>query len=331
MKKFFVILLFLLIAVSLNAQKSTPDVNDSTSVIYYNDYSDLLALKPYLLYKLNSIEVVNESDRLLLSPNSPLALGLSFNYKFAGLSLGFGLPHSSKNIDKYGRTNSLDLQVSLFRKNIGIDGYLQVYDGYYVKNPGDYMEWDKAYFPKLPGMQTVSIGLSGYYVFNHKRFSNKASVVRTQIQKRSAGSLLLGIFANYDNVSSPGGFVPEELPDSVGYDLDLKQFRYFAAGISIGYTYTFVISDNFFINLAIIPGGGFKHLRGTNSDGAIEIDREFHAQTFLRGTMGYEREHFFVGLTGSTLIRRISYKDFEIDIATEQLRFFLGKRFSINS
>jgi len=31
-----------------------------------------------------------------------------------------------------------------------------------------------------------------------------------------------------------------------------------------------------------------------------------------------------------TLIRNIQYKDYEINLATEQVRFFIGKRFRIN-
>ena len=45
--------------------------------------------------------------------------------------------------------------------------------------------------------------------------------------------------------------------------------------------------------------------------------------------LGYENKHFYAGLTGQALIRNIKYKDYDINLATEQLRFFIGKRFRI--
>jgi len=314
--------------ISFSAKSFSADSLAANS--YYTDYSNLLTLKPYLLFKFNTLSILNENDKLLLSPNSPLAVGLGFNYKFVGLALGLGLPHSSENIERYGKTKRLDLQISIFMKHIGFDGHFQLYNGYYNKNPNDFVDWTESYYPKLPDMRTISFGASGYYVLNNKRYSNKAAVLRTQKQDKSAGSFLFGVFFNYDEAYSPNGFFPSELPDTIASDFDLKGFRYIATGITIGYAYTWVISKNFFLNVSVIPGGGYKDIRVVDNAGESDVEKQAHAQLQLRGALGYESKQFFVGISASTLIRNIEYKNYEMDLATEQLRFFIGWRLNVS-
>ena len=298
-------------------------------ITYYTDQSELLALRAHLLLKNNALEISTNSQQWNLIPNSPLGIGFGFNYSGIGLSLGFGLPQSSRNLNKYGTTKRFDIQMSLYSRLIGGDAYFQLYKGYYNANPNDFINWDKDNFPKLPDMRTISFGLNAYYVLNHKKFSNKAAYSRTQIQHKSAGSVALGYFLNYDEVDSPNGFIPAEFPDTIGNDFNVKSFQYFATGLSVGYMYTWVISKSFFLNGSLIPGLGYKDIRLTDGEGESGIERHPHAQLITRAALGYENKHFYAGLTGQVLIRNIKYKDYDINLATEQLRFFIGKRFRI--
>lgn len=305
------------------------DNSSDTTEVYYTDLSDLLALRLYLLLKVNTLEIVYQKEKIILNPNSPVAIGVGFNFKGIGLALGIGLPHTSNNIDKYGKTNRFDVQMSIYSKRIGGDAYFQLYKGYYNANPQDFMTWEHDYFPKIPDMQTISFGANIYYILNHKKFSNKAAYSRTQIQNKSAGSVALGYFFNYDESSSPNGFIPQEYPDSIAADFDINSFRYFATGVSAGYMYTWVISDHFFLNGSLIPGFGFRNIRLTDDTGESDVEKEPHAQLLARIAFGYESKHFYAGLSGLALIRNIKYKDYEINLGTEQVRFTVGKRFNI--
>ncbi len=109
-------------------------------------------------------------------------------------------------------------------------------------------------------MRTITVGANISCLFNHKKYANNAAYSRTQIQQKSAGSVALGYFFNYDEVDSPNGFIPAEYPDTIGNDFDIKSFRYFATGLSAGYMYTWVISESFFLNGSLIPGFGYKNI-----------------------------------------------------------------------
>ncbi len=323
MKKIFS-LIVLLIAISSSGYAQKINLTDST---FFIDHTDRLTLRIYNSYKHNALSIQKESDRLNLLPNSPNALGLGINYKFIGVSLGFGLPQTDSQKTNYGKTTRFDLQFNVFMKNLSFDSHFQIYKGYYLKNPSDFMEWPHSQSPQLPDMHTISTGAIINYVVNHKRYSNKASVARTQIQVKSAGSLLLGLFVNYDEALSPDGFFPKELPNEIGEDFEINGFRYFATGLSIGYAYNWVISKHFFVNISATPGGGYKHVRVNENNGLSELERHLHGQVQLRGELGYEGKYFFAGFTAYSLIRSINHKAYSLDSATEQYRFFIGKRF----
>jgi len=179
-------------------------------------------------------------------------------------------------------------------------------------------------------MQTISVGIAAFYIFNYKRFSYKAAFVRTQIQRKSAGSFTAGFFATYDDVTTENGFFPDELSDDVGDDFDLKAYSYFATGISVGYLYTWVITKGFFLNAAAIPGFGYKDTRIITPSGESESEKDPHAQLLLRGALGYEHKKVYAGFTASTLIRNMKYKEYDINLATEQFRLFVGMRFNVS-
>ena len=161
------------------------------NALYYDDYSELLAVRIYTNTKWNTLEILREDQRLTLKPNSPTSLGAGFNYLDYGLALALGLPKTSDSKRRYGSTTRLDLQFNKYGEKIGIDGFAQLYKGYYNSNPYDFVEWQGDAFPQLPEMRVVSIGVNGFYLFNSERFSYKAAFVRNQVQLKSAAYYIL--------------------------------------------------------------------------------------------------------------------------------------------
>lgn len=303
---------------------------DSTNN-YFEDLTDLLSLRLFTLTKSNTLELIHPPDgRIILKPNGNTGLGVGVNYKFIGIALSYGLPKSQSSIDKYGKTNSFDLQVSFFGKRIGFDGYLQGYKGYYMANPQDHMDWNESYYPQVSDLRILSIGANAFYLFNNKEFSYKAAYLRNVVQKKSAGSFSAGLFFYQDLATSSNGFLPEEVSDSVWSSFDLKQFNAISIGVSAGYQYTFVIKSNFFISLQGTPGLGYRRLSGSTIDSNLGIVNQLAGQVTARLALGYEFKHFYLGATASTILRSFKYKDYEVDLGTEQFRIMIGKRFDVN-
>lgn len=311
------------------AQDDSDSSFSSDSNIYYTEFKKDLALQLFSQYKTNRLNIITEEDNLQLRPNGKASLGVAASYYGISLGISFGLPKSKESADIYGNTKQFDAQLSIYAKRFGLDGYIQSYKGYYNSNPEDFMTWNKDYYPQIPDLGVVSIGASGFYIFNHKKFSYKAPYKHTAVQHKSAGSFVLGIYGHYDDVNSDNGLIPQEFPDSIKSALNLKSFTTFTTGISYGYMYNFVIMKNFTLNLAAIPGAGYKRINQTNLDGENIVSNIFSGRIMGRFALGYEHQHFYLGLTGSATLRPLEYGDYIFDLSTEQIRFFIGRRFKL--
>jgi hypothetical protein len=313
----------------VNAQTVMQDALED-SVGYFEDYSNLLALRIYTNTKWNTLNIIKEDQKLSLVPNSPTSLGVGFNYKEYGLAVAFGLPKSASSNEKYGKTNRLDLQMNMYSPKIGFDGFAQLYKGYYNTNPEDFMEWENDALPQLPDMRVISIGLNVFYLFNSDRFSYKAAFVRNQVQLKSAGSFTAGIFGNYDLAETDNGFIPHEYPDSIASNFDLKSFNTLALGITVGYLYTWVISKHFFINIGLTPGFGNQRIQLGDVKGEKSVKNTPAAQLAARAAIGYESKYFYFGISAMTIWRNFKYKGYDLDLSTEQFKVFFGKRFDLS-
>lgn len=317
----FVFLIFLTTTRALSAQ-------DSAHII---DYSDRLLIRVYTVTKSNSLAIVNEGagKTLKLLPNGNTSLGLGFNYKKFGLGVAFGLPASEQRDRKYGRTRRLDLQGSMYGKKFGVDGFFQKYEGYYNENPQDFIDWNRDLQPRIESMRILSAGATVFYVFNSDTYSYRAAFVRDEIQRRSSGSFLLGLFGNYDEGSTEEGFIPEEFPDSLRTIIDVKEFKNLAAGVSLGYAHNFVIDEKFILGIAVLPGFGYQKVVIRELDGTQRSEHQPAGQLLGRIALGYEHRHFFLGLTGSVNVRSIDLNPYDFNLATEQFRIIIGKRFKM--
>ena len=301
---------------------------DSTNII---DYSDRLLIRVYTVTKSNSLDIVNkEANKTLeLLPNGNTSLGFGFNYKKIGLGVAFGLPLSEENDRKYGKTRRLDLQGSVYSKKFGADGYFQVYKGYYNSNPQDFLDWTRDVQPQVQNMRILSTGATAFYLFNSDAFSYRAAFVRDEIQQRSSGSFLMGLFGNYDEGITDDGFIPDEFPDSLKSTINVKEFRNLALGVSLGYARNFVIRRKFILGFAVLPGFGYQKVTIRELDGTLRTEDQPAGQLLGRIALAYEHRHFFLGLTGSVNVRNIDLEPYDFNLATEQFRLIIGKRFEM--
>jgi len=301
-----------------------------TAGVYYEDLSHLLSIRLYPLAKINSLELKVPDGTISLQPNGTGSLGLGFNYKRLGFGFSVGLPASKESIEQKGETGRFDLQLSYFGKRLAADGFLQQYKGYYMANPSDFIPWDNPNYPVARDLWVFSFGGSVHYIFNSDKLSIKAAYLRNQIQKESAGSFALGVFLYQDRVGSERGFVPPELPVLLQQSVNLKEFDAITVGVSAGYIYTFVLRGNFFVNLTMFPGIGYRRFDLKTLDDHHRIINTLGVQLIGRSAVGYEFRHFYMGLTMSVILRNFSYSVSEVNLGTGLVSLTFGKRFDIN-
>jgi len=319
---------------SLKAQVEVA-VTDSVSFSEkYVDYSDQLLIKIMNVTKSNKLEIlnVNDAQSLKLAPLGTSSLGFGFNYKWLGLGVAFGLPSAPSKIEKYGKTKRFDFQLNIYSKKFVVDAFAQQYNGFYIENPAALTNWTASYFPQRDSMQTFSLGIGGYYVFNNKKLSYRAAYVRNAIQKKSAGSLLLGGFYSLDYAGFKNGttksFIPNYFPTAVQDSFALNAYVSKSFGISFGYTYT-LVWKKFFINLSLITGIGIKNLTVVTSTGEQKTKTGSASRMIGRTALGYEGKHFLIGVTSYITTGTIQFENYQIKPSTSNVKLFIAKRFTL--
>lgn len=101
----------------------------------------------------------------------------------------------------------------------------------------------------LAPMNVTSFFLNGYYVFNSKRYSQAAAYNQVVIQKKSAGSFLMGatLYASIIDMAHNNNAGLIALADSVGY-ISIGKIS-----LGAGYGYNWVPAKGWTVNAMIMP------------------------------------------------------------------------------
>jgi len=328
--KFFLVIFFFSISAVFYGGQSIliTTVNDTLkNHEYYTNLDNQFILRFYTLYKSNNLNLSKDENTLRYRPNGVFSIGVGFNYKFIGLGISYGAPLSSQSKAKKGNTQRLDIQASVISTAIGLDGFLQIYKGYYISNPYDFTEWDKSNYPLLPDMQVITFGVNAFYIFNNKKFSFRAAFIGNQVQNRSAGSLTTGLFGTFDQVRTNNGLMPDALIDSTQNEFDLRSFEAITVGLSAGYMYTFVFNKGFFLSLAAVPGIGYRHYNLVTIDNSKSNKDQLALQLLGRIAMGFTKSRYYINLNTVFNVRNYNYRSYNLEMSTEQLRLTFGIRF----
>lgn len=329
--KYNFIIIICIISQILHSQveNGIDNLRDTTTIneTYFTDLNNQFILRFYGLYKSNNVNLTNDGKTVKYRPNGIYSIGIGFNYKFLGLGISYGGPLSQSSKEKKGNTQRLDIQASMISAAIGLDGFLQVYKGYYLSNPDDFTNWDNDYYPQIPDMNVLTLGINAFYIFNNKKFSYRAAFIGNQVQTTSAGSLTAGLFGTFDQVKTDNGFVQADLVDSVQTDFDLKSFEAFTVGLSAGYMYTFVFGKGFYLSLAAVPGIGYRHFKVVALDNSQSNKDQLAVQLLGRIALGYTKKRFYINFNTLFNLRNYNYKSYELEMSSEQLKLTFGLRF----
>lgn len=122
-------------------------------------------------------------------------------------------------------------------------------------NLGEHIDCDPIRKAPFDGFKSSIKGFNLYYIFNHRRFSYPAAYSQSTVQRRSAGSMLLGIGyteheleVNWDKLTNlvdeklnknlTNGGTPEAKIDS---SLMFSKVKYSDVNVTCGYAYNWVL------------------------------------------------------------------------------------------
>ncbi|MDD5862976.1 MAG: DUF4421 domain-containing protein [Prevotella sp.] len=298
-----------------------------------------------MLQNTNTYESYRFSTRdgnmsIKLSPDPSYRMGPYFGYRWAFLGYTFDVAHVFSGSARQNRT---EWDFSLYSSMFGIDFFWRnMGNGYKIKdlkfNGDESVEMLKG--SEYKGFSSSLRGVNVYYIFNHRKFSYPAAYSQSNVQRRSAGSALVGLgftrHTMYLNLSDLVEMVrtPENSDElnhaTDGVNLDLK-YKYLDISASGGYSYNWVFARNCLFNASLSAAIGYKST-SSDIDGQSKYFTDFKLKNFNVDGVGrfailYNNMRWFAGL--SAILHTYQYDKDQISTSNINgvLNFYVGFNF----
>lgn len=234
---------------TLHAQNISP--HDTS---YYVTYPGTLTARFYLSKKYTAfvLQAAGEEADLEYRPNTQLNMGIGATYNNLSFNIAYGFGFLNPD-DEKGKTKSIDLQLHFYPHKWSLDALAISHKGLYLYPEGYASPNSNGYYYR-PDVKQNFIGLSAFRVLNAERFSYNAAMIQNEWQRKSAGSLLLGGQAYYGHMSGDSALVPTEVDKTFPQAAGINRINFFSVGPGVGYAYTLVIKNHFFVTGSMVAG-----------------------------------------------------------------------------
>ena len=327
-KNIVAIPVFLLFHIYLSAQTIKKIDHDST---YYASYRDQITGRIYLSRKYTVLKLTPPSEdisKMTYRANTTLNLGIGATYRSLTLNIGIGVNSFNPNQEK-GTTHYLDLQSHWYLRKWNFDFLGEFYRGYYLTPKGLGSADGTNYYLR----NDLSVNLAGiavYRALNEKKFSYQAGLVQSEWQKKSAGSFLIGGEIYYGSIHGDSVIVPS-LVDSVYNQLGIDRVHCFEIGPGIGYGYTLVFAQHYFLLASATVSLDFRYTEEIKP-GRYIARADITPNFIFHAGAGYNSDHWSLSLlwVGDQIHIRGGASDYKYLFTTGNYRLIFAKRFSVN-
>ena len=299
--------------------------NHDTS--YISNYGNEVAVKLLSVNKYNYFRIRDRinNTRLRYRPVRDISLGMGVSYKLFALDITFSL--GLRNNSEFENTKSFDFQGRMFSSKQFISTTIQYYQGYKLSNVAGTDVNISEESTRREDIRTINFGLQYMYSFNYTKFSLKAPFVFNEVQRKSAGSTIIGASFSMFVMDADSSIVPPEISTCFEPDLHLLDLNVLSVAVSLGYMYSFVYREHFFLTLSLIPGINFNggdYLTETRNT----ISPNFNFNLNSMNAIGYNGRKFFAGFhfLANGFFSRVD-KKLTAEIGHGKASFFVGYRF----
>lgn len=274
-----------------------------------------------MLQNTNTYEIYHLSNKqgqeFVFSPKPSYKIGPYFGWRWIFLGYTIDLTHLS------GGNNKQDLNLSLYSNQIGIDLFYRISgDDYRISKVklGKGYNTDPMNGVAFDGFHSSIKGFNFYYIFNHRKFSYPAAYSQSTVQRKSAGSPMLGIgytrhsldinWARFDELMEQrlGSHYANEAVDTTVLSGEVKYTDYSVSG---GYGYNWVFARNWLFNATAMGSLSYKRSSSevTRQDTGIFKDFDFKNFSFdgvFRLAVVWNNTRWYAGL--NSIFHAYNYK-----------------------
>ncbi len=278
-----------------------------------------------------------KKQRMEFAPNPSYKVGAYFGWRwiFFGWTTDAAETFGGHNKHKSKKT---ELTLNLYSSKLGIDFYywkigndfklehLKGFDTSIADGAGNYPTSFS-----FNGLEAQIKGFNGYYIFNNKHFSYPAAFSQSTNQRKSAGSLLVGIAYSRHKMTFDYTKLPAWIQNQMDESLKVNKVRYSDFSIHLGYAYNWVFLRNCLACISLTPAAAYKSSDFHSQ--YVENSEKHHTINFdfiTRAALVYNNAKYFAG--ASLVAHTYEYKQSSFNLTntlgTLQLYagFYFGKK-----
>lgn len=228
-----------------------------------------------MIQNTNTYEVYRISDKeghsITFAPEWSYKIGpyIGWRWAFFGYTLDINhldLTHNNRQRQEY--------DLSLYTSMFGIDLYYRKSgDDYKIRhiNLGGSIDTSPLSGKRFDGFKSSIKGFNIYYIFNHRKFSYPAAFSQSTVQRRSAGSPLLGVGYTRHTLSIDWDKLDEMVYNEIGEQVGetsidssllFGTIKYTDVSVSGGYAYNWVFAHNWLLAGSLSVGLSYKKSTG---------------------------------------------------------------------
>ena len=306
---------------------------------HYNYTVMLQNTNTYELYTLYS----RSGQSITLAPDPSYRLGPYIGWRWVFLGYTIDLKHINLSSSHTGKK---EFDLSLYSSMLGVDlFYRQTGNDYHVLRM-DYdgkLDTSPIEDASFDGFKSSIKGFNLYYIFNHRKFSYPAVYSQSSVQRKSAGSILLGVGYTQHELevdwSKFQSLVDERLlPSATGYEalpldssLMVGNVKYTDVNATIGYAYNWVFAKNWLFNASLSMGLAYNQ-SSSDTEGRKWSFQDFSFKNFNFDGVGrfgivWNDTKWYAG--ASTIIHTYNYKKqrFSTNNSFGSLNIYVGVNF----
>ncbi len=261
------------------------------------------------------------NQRFTYYPNLRGIMNFRVNYKILSLSYSYNIRENDLYDKYYGQTTFRDFGFSIKTRPFWLDVYYENYEGFFIDEKQDFFPsfaLDSVYM-RNSKLSTFRLGMRAHFIMN-SNYSMRAAFEFDELQKKSAGSLILLINPQLSNLRAPEEpLIPEKYKPYYSGLLDYERGRFYNIGTGMGYGYSLVIGPLNFSN-ALMVGPSFQLYF---FDG-IKIRLPYHA--LFRSGLSVNFKHFYAGAAAAMDINNLYLNENRIRKQGLVITFRMGFR-----
>ncbi|MEP6726640.1 MAG: DUF4421 domain-containing protein [Bacteroidota bacterium] len=293
---------------------------------YYQSFERYITARFYFSQKYAGLELERPDNvsRFRYIPNTSLTMGVGVTYQSISLNFGYGFGFLNTDHEK-GKTRYLDLQSHIYGRKWIIDLLGQFYKGYYLTPRGLAASNPESYYVR-PDLRIQLLGVSAYRLLNPSRFSYRAALLENEKQKKSAGSVLIGAEIYYGIIKADSSLVPTILSENYRQK-GVRRLDFIKIGPGIGYAYTFVIKNDFFLTGSLCASLSLDYTKQhgvENKAEKFELNKGF----IYRIVAGYDKNNWnaSISLVGTQMTVAAATASDKYLLQAGNFRLTLAKR-----